>query len=352
MQHKQAIYHLYSPLQGDTYKKWVLPWPVVTLLTRLNNLLAMSVLTTALHMLEIAECEEDKTFQRITIGIKLRGWLNLELLKQQINTLFYDYNRNLASALTASLSSHRTIIDLPLAEKHVECQQFGPHEAQNYLILAANAQMYIGVSCLHQNEHALRIGMQQSISNTGTSTLLIQELLEVLFTNYPKTACSSSPERIEHTDLMDRDVQSLTERELEILTCVSQGFSNRAIAQECCITEGTVKRHMNNIYAKLNVRSRTQAVARVQSTRLLNAFSHEFRGSAPLPTISIEERSKAYPSPQADKEQDTPKRANTGRQTLEESCDLAVLPAQCTVEAIKTMVKNPVTTEYVTQLRQ
>lgn len=51
----------------------------------------------------------------------------------------------------------------------------------------------------------------------------------------------------------------LTERELEVLKLVSQGLSNREIADRLVITERTVCTHMSNILAKLHLASRTQA---------------------------------------------------------------------------------------------
>jgi DNA-binding NarL/FixJ family response regulator len=54
----------------------------------------------------------------------------------------------------------------------------------------------------------------------------------------------------------------LTEREAEVLTLLCQGLSNAAIAQELWLTEKTVKNHLNHVFAKLGVRSRTEAVVR------------------------------------------------------------------------------------------
>ena len=54
-------------------------------------------------------------------------------------------------------------------------------------------------------------------------------------------------------------IESLTEREHEILTLVANGASNRQIGELLFITEGTVKNHMSNILSKLGLRDRTQA---------------------------------------------------------------------------------------------
>ena len=59
----------------------------------------------------------------------------------------------------------------------------------------------------------------------------------------------------------DAEPHGLTGRELEVLRLVAAGRSNRAIAEELVISEHTVARHVQNIFAKLGVSSRTAAGA-------------------------------------------------------------------------------------------
>jgi two-component system, NarL family, nitrate/nitrite response regulator NarL len=61
----------------------------------------------------------------------------------------------------------------------------------------------------------------------------------------------------------------LTTRETEVIRCLAKGMTNYAIAQTLEISEKTVEKHLDSIYRKLNVRSRTEAaVAAVQSDLL------------------------------------------------------------------------------------
>jgi LuxR family transcriptional regulator, maltose regulon positive regulatory protein len=56
-------------------------------------------------------------------------------------------------------------------------------------------------------------------------------------------------------------IEPLTGREVEVLKLIEAGFPNQEIAGKLVISIATVKRHISNIYAKLGVESRTQAVA-------------------------------------------------------------------------------------------
>ena len=65
-------------------------------------------------------------------------------------------------------------------------------------------------------------------------------------------------------------VEPLSQRELEVLRLIALGLSNREIAGKLVVGAGTVKTHINNIYRKLDVASRTQAVARARELSLLS----------------------------------------------------------------------------------
>ena len=64
-------------------------------------------------------------------------------------------------------------------------------------------------------------------------------------------------------------IEPLSARETEVLGLVASGFSNAEIGEKLFISLGTVKRHINNIFAKLEVHSRTQAVARATNLKIL-----------------------------------------------------------------------------------
>jgi len=68
---------------------------------------------------------------------------------------------------------------------------------------------------------------------------------------------------------MEQLVEPLSERELEILGLIARGASNKEIASQLFIAEGTVKNHVTHILGKLGVRDRTQAALKARELGLL-----------------------------------------------------------------------------------
>ena len=58
----------------------------------------------------------------------------------------------------------------------------------------------------------------------------------------------------------NHSIETLTEREIEVLRLAAYGYSNRQIAEDLIVSPRTVQSHMANIFDKLDVGSRTEAV--------------------------------------------------------------------------------------------
>ena len=56
-------------------------------------------------------------------------------------------------------------------------------------------------------------------------------------------------------------IEALTNREAEVMRLVTSGLSNKQVARELALSEGTVKIHLHNVYRKLNLSSRTALTA-------------------------------------------------------------------------------------------
>ena len=75
----------------------------------------------------------------------------------------------------------------------------------------------------------------------------------------PKVAAKVMKEALGQ-EKAEEEAIPLSERELEVLRLVAKGWSNKRIAKELSITERTVRFHVGNVFGKLGVESRTEAV--------------------------------------------------------------------------------------------
>jgi len=92
----------------------------------------------------------------------------------------------------------------------------------------------------------------------GESSLhpkIARMLLQEISTAQPSQNVEHQPHFSEQPTAID----PLTDRELEVLKLVARGRSNREIADQLVVTEGTVRTHISNILDKLHLASRTQA---------------------------------------------------------------------------------------------
>jgi LuxR family transcriptional regulator, maltose regulon positive regulatory protein len=94
--------------------------------------------------------------------------------------------------------------------------------------------------------------------------LRLQTYLAELLTALPQP---DSPNRRPATN--DQQPSLLSDRELEVLRLIAAGYSNEEIAAQLIISLGTVKAHTSNIYRKLDVRGRAQAIVRAGDLNLL-----------------------------------------------------------------------------------
>jgi NarL family two-component system response regulator LiaR len=102
---------------------------------------------------------------------------------------------------------------------------------------------------------AVRAAAQgEAVLDSPVATRVLQEMREALATPQPMAQPLAEP---------------LSERELEVLDLIAAGLTNREIADRLFIAVGTVKRHINNIYGKLQVHHRAEAVARARDLGLL-----------------------------------------------------------------------------------
>lgn len=114
-------------------------------------------------------------------------------------------------------------------------------------------------------ESLITVGLDSPLSHTKVFLLarsggrdfdpadcLVLDVLRPYLAMRYEAACRRPPTR--------RADDALTAREREILALVAEGNTNATIADQLCIARGTVRRHLENAYAKLDVHTRTAAV--------------------------------------------------------------------------------------------
>ncbi len=93
----------------------------------------------------------------------------------------------------------------------------------------------------------------------------VNQLLRAFDTREPEDERAEALESSSGSKL----VEPLSDREIEVLICIAEGLSNREVAQKLTISVTTIKSHTRNIYGKLDVNSRTQAVAQARAWGIL-----------------------------------------------------------------------------------
>lgn len=76
--------------------------------------------------------------------------------------------------------------------------------------------------------------------------------------------------RKKNSDRYDGAKLGLSKREIEVLELLAQGFSNQEIADKLFVSLNTAKTHISNIYSKLNVKRRTQAIQKARDFALIH----------------------------------------------------------------------------------
>lgn len=158
------------------------------------------------------------------------------------------------------------------------------HRAQMYAVLgneAAAQADYAQALALGRPEGFISAFVEEGTAVAAALASLPQDnlpevidpaYLEEILAAFPAGVKAARPQPQERAPSTEREgglIEPLSERELEVLRLIREGLSNREIAQQLAITLHTVKKHNSNIYGKLGVSSRTQAVARARRLGLL-----------------------------------------------------------------------------------
>lgn len=193
--------------------------------TAIQALVAIKELELANILLDklLAAAEEG---QWLMESVNYRAWLSVILYRQG----------NLQSALTTLK----------------ECVMFAMYQEYVQSVMDVGAPI---LDLLHKLREELKVEKEQE-----KLISYIQKLIDSRETSSPSTWHSWPG-----TKLSD----SLTDREIKVLELLTKGHPNQRIAEIMVVSQSTVKFHLKNIYLKLGVHTRTQAIARGGELRLI-----------------------------------------------------------------------------------
>jgi len=144
-------------------------------------------------------------------------------------------------------------------------------------IRAASARSGIIALSMHVDQLLITSAMSLNVNSVLPKRASTKELIHAIKTIHElREHVVLSIPRASLTDIRVKR-GSLTHRELQVLGAAAEGLSNRQIASQFGITEGTVKTHMHSIFAKLDTRSRIETVNKAIATSLISPASATLR---------------------------------------------------------------------------
>lgn len=123
-----------------------------------------------------------------------------------------------------------------------------------FLVLEHQYEIYIGIIAVL----FLLFGfwLANKITKPKIKTIVVEKEIRVSLDNFV----------LNETELQQRNI---SKRELEVLTLMSKGLSNQEIAEQLFVSLNTIKTHSANLFEKLEVKRRTQAVETAKKLQLL-----------------------------------------------------------------------------------
>jgi LuxR family maltose regulon positive regulatory protein len=178
------------------------------------------------------------------------------------------------------LSQHEPDKALFLLDHALQAAQAVRRLGNTIQILAVQAIVYHAQAESEQAfatlEHALELaepeGYVRVFADEGApmARLLRRMLTRSSASEYVRRVLEALGESVKiEMPIANKLIESLSQRELEVLRLIVDGATNKEIAHELVLTVNTVKRHISNIFGKLHVSNRVQAIAQARERNIL-----------------------------------------------------------------------------------
>ncbi len=152
------------------------------------------------------------------------------------------------------------VLELMILQAIVKQEQGNTIQAEQFIMSALKMAEPEGYQRLFLDERASIASLLYQVISNQENSVYAERLLKAL--DYQKEDQSKKHLGSVTTETL---IEPLSEREIDILKCLAEGLSNREIAHRLTISLSTVKTHTRNIYTKLGVNSRTQAIAQARA---------------------------------------------------------------------------------------
>jgi LuxR family maltose regulon positive regulatory protein len=125
-------------------------------------------------------------------------------------------------------------------------------------------------------------GLLLQLQKQNISSVFVEQLVASFQDNSQRAVTELDEDQSSALTQPVSPLVSLTSREKEILELLVQGHANKDIAARLFVSIDTVKTHLRNIYGKLDVKSRLQAVAKTKELSSSNIINEETENSKPI----------------------------------------------------------------------
>jgi DNA-binding NarL/FixJ family response regulator len=165
-------------------------------------------------------------------------------------------------------------LSMPELDGLAATEQLRAHDDQARVVILSGAEEESAVVS------AVRAGAIGYVPKTAPIEVILQTV-RAAARGQVSFSAAASERLVRELHTPREEPEHLTDRELEVLTCITDGLSNKAIAWKLRISEKTVKSHVSTILGKFGLESRTQAALHATRVGLVHTERTAARRATP-----------------------------------------------------------------------